>query len=163
MALRVERQTDADWPDVWSILEPVIRAADAYPVPADAGEAYVKAFWTKKDGYNAVARDETGAIIGVYYLKPDQVGPGDHVCNAGYAIAGHARRKGYAVELCLQSQEQARAMGFQAMKFNLVVAANEGAVKAWRKAGMDIIGTIPNAFRHPQLGLVDAYIMYKAL
>lgn len=161
--MRVTQQTEADWPDVWSVLEPVIRAADSYPLPADAGEAAVKAYWIKKDGYNAVARDETGAIVGVYYLRPDQGGPGDHVCNAGYAIAEQARCKGYAVALCLESQDRARAMGFAAMKFNLVVATNEGAVKAWRRAGMEIIGTAPRAFRHPQKGPVDAYIMYKAL
>lgn len=163
MTLRFADQTEDDWPEVWAVLEPAFRAGESYPLPRDVGEADAKDYWIKKDGRNVVARDESGAVVGVYYLRPDQGGPGDHVCNAGYVVAPEARGKGYALALCLQSQAAARAMGFAAMKFNLVVAANDAAVKAWRRAGMETIGTVPNAFRHPEHGLVDAYIMYKAL
>jgi len=37
------------------------------------------------------------------------------------------------------------------------------AVALWKKFGFEIIGTTPKGFRHPQLGLVDTYIMYLAL
>ncbi|WDI30939.1 GNAT family N-acetyltransferase [Hyphococcus flavus] len=163
MTLTVTEQTDDDWPDVWRILEPVVRAGDSYPLPLDYTEEQTRSFWIKTDGYNAVARDEDGTIIGVYYIKPDQGGPGNHICNAGYAIAVKARGKGYAVELCVQSQEQARAQGYKGMKYNLVVSTNTGAIKAWEKAGLQIIGTVPGAFRHPDQGFVDAYIMYRSL
>lgn len=163
MEFTVTEQTDADWPDVWRVLEPAFRAGESYPLPRDVSEAAAKKYWIKLDGYNAVARDVTGSIVGVYYLRPDQGGPGDHICNAGYVIAEHARGKGYASALCLQSQEQARRMGFRGMKFNLVVATNAAAVKAWTRAGLEIIGTTPGAFRHPKNGIVDAFIMYCAL
>lgn len=163
MEFSVSEQKDADWPAVWRVLEPVVRAGDSYPLPLDFGEEQTRIFWKQLNGYNAVARDETGQIVGVYYLKPDQGGPGSHICNAGYAIAPEARGRGYAVALCLESQERARAMGFRGMKFNLVVSTNGAAVKAWKRAGMDIIGTIPGAFRHPTQGFVDAYVMFRAL
>jgi RimJ/RimL family protein N-acetyltransferase len=163
MAIHVSQQTEQDWPEVWAVLEPAFRAGESYPLPLDVSEADAKTYWIKQDGFNAVARDDAGVVVGVYYLRPDQGGPGDHICNAGYVIAENARRKGYAVELCLESQDRARAMGFRGMKFNLVVAINEGAVKAWKKAGMEIIGTTPKAFRHPALGYVDALIMYRDL
>lgn len=163
MTLRVEQQTEKDWPEVWAVLEPAFRAGESYPLPLDVSEADAKTYWIKMDGFNAVARDDAGDVVGVYYLRPDQGGPGDHICNAGYVIAEGARRKGYAVELCQESQDRARAMGFRGMKFNLVVAVNEGAIKAWKKAGMEIIGTVPNAFRHPMHGYVDAHIMFQKL
>jgi len=159
----IAEQKEADWPEVWRVLEPAFRAGESYPLPLDVSETGAKTYWIKTDGYNAVARDEIGAVAGVYYLRPDQGGPGDHVCNAGYVVAEGARGKGLAVALCLQSQEQARALGFRGMKFNLVVANNIAAVKAWKKAGMEIIGTVPGAFRHPSDGFVDAYIMFKDL
>jgi len=163
MALNVDEQTDDDWPDVWSVLKPAFHAGESYPLPRDASEADAKKYWIKTDGYNAVARDDAGDVIGVYYLRPDQGGPGDHICNAGYVIAEKVRGKGLAVALCRQSQEQARAMSFTGMKFNLVVASNKAAISAWQKAGLEIIGTVPNAFRHPQLGPIDAHIMFRAL
>lgn len=163
MGLHVAQQTDDDWLEVWAALEPAFRAGESYPLPRDVTEAVAKAYWIKRDGFNAVARDDGGHLVGVYYLRPDQGGPGDHVCNAGYVIADKARGKGYAVKLCVQSQNKAKEMGYRAMKFNLVVANNEAAIRAWRKAGMEIIGTIPNAFRHPTAGYVDAHIMHKDL
>lgn len=163
MTFTVIRQTEDDWPEVWRVLEPAFRAGESYPLPRDVSEADAKTYWIKKDGYNGVARDESGAVIGVYYLRPDQGGPGSHICNAGYVIAESARGKGYAVDLCLQSQKQAKAMGFLGMKFNLVVSTNMAAVKAWKRAGMEIIATVPKAFHLPSGDLADAYIMYRAL
>ncbi len=163
MTLAVTQQTDADWPDVWRVLKPAFRAGESYPLPRDVSEAGAKRYWIKTDGYNAVARDTAGAVAGVYYLRPDQGGPGAHICNAGYVIAEEARGKGYATELCRQSQDLARALGFLGMKFNLVVATNGAAITAWKRAGMEIVGTVPEAFLHPVDGFVDAYIMYRAL
>ncbi len=161
--LLVSKQKETDWPQLWRVLVPAFRAGESYPLPRDVSEEEAKRYWIKTDGYNAVARDETGAIVGVYYLRPDQGGPGAHICNAGYVITEAARGRGLATALCLQSQEQARAMGFRGMKFNLVVSTNIAAVKAWKRAGMEIIGTVPGAFRHPAQGFVDAYIMFRAL
>ncbi len=163
MEFSVREQRGDDWPALWQILEPVFRAGETYPLPRDVLEAVAKAYWIKADGFNGVAHDGAGDIIGAYYLRPDQGGPGDHVCNAGYVIAKAARGRGLATPLCLQSQEQARAMGFHAMKFNLVVADNKAAIRAWKKAGMEIIGTTPKAFRLPDGRVVDALIMWKAL
>lgn len=163
MNFTVREQRDDDWPALWRVLEPVFRAGETYPLPRDVSEYDARAYWIKTDGYNGVALDGDGAIVGAYFLRPDQGGPGDHVCNAGYVIAEAARGKGLATPLCVQSQEHARIMGFRAMKFNLVVATNAAAIRAWKKAGMEIIGTTPDAFRMPDSRIVAAHIMYKAL
>jgi ribosomal protein S18 acetylase RimI-like enzyme len=65
--------------------------------------------------------------------------------------------------MCEHSQREALALGFRAMQFNFVVASNEGAVRLWQKLGFDIVGRLPGAFRHAQLGYVDALIMFKQL
>lgn len=161
--LNIAEQQDADWPQVWAILEPTFRAGESYPLPRDVDEGDARKYWIKTDGFNAIARDSNGNLCGVYYIRPDQGGPGDHICNAGYVVSPDQRGRGYAGALCQDSLVRARAMGFAAMKFNLVVADNEPAVKAWRQAGFKIIGTIPEAFRHPSSGIVDAYIMYQKL
>jgi ribosomal protein S18 acetylase RimI-like enzyme len=50
-----------------------------------------------------------------------------------------------------------------AMQFNYVVSTNAPAVELYKKLGFVIVGTLPKAFRHKQLGLVDAYVMYRFL
>lgn len=49
------------------------------------------------------------------------------------------------------------------MQYNLVVSTNAGAVRLWQKHGFEIVGTLPEAFHHPEQGYVDAYVMYKKL
>jgi ribosomal protein S18 acetylase RimI-like enzyme len=74
-----------------------------------------------------------------------------------------ARGQGVASTMCEHSQREAVARGFRAMQYNLVVSTNESAVRLWQRHGFDIVGTLPKAFRHPKLGFVDAFVMYKQL
>jgi ribosomal protein S18 acetylase RimI-like enzyme len=49
------------------------------------------------------------------------------------------------------------------MQFNAVVETNAPAVALWRSLGFEIIGTAPEAFRHPVDGYVGLHIMYRRL
>ena len=107
--------------------------------------------------------EHDGKIFGTYYLKTNQGGPGKHVCNCGYMVSSVARGMGIARQMCEHSQGIAVAMGFNAMQFNFVASSNDVAVALWKKLGFDVVGTLPRAFNHPTLGLVDAFVMYKWL
>lgn len=154
---------ESDWPAVWRIIEPVFRAGETYAFPRDISEQEAHKVWVSvpKATYVAVDQDET--VLGTYYIKPNQPGQGDHICNCGYIVAEHARGQGIASMMCEHSQREAVVRGFRAMQYNLVVSTNSGAVRLWKSLGFDVIGTIPQAFRHPQYGYVDAFIMYKQL
>ena len=102
-------------------------------------------------------------IVGTYILKPNQPGLGSHVANAGYMVGIDGRGKGVGRVMCEHSLEEARRMGFHAMQFNMVVSTNESAVALWKKFGFSIVGTLPQAYRHRELGLVDAYVMHRFL
>jgi len=49
------------------------------------------------------------------------------------------------------------------MQFNFVVSTNEAAIRLWKQVGFKIVGTLPAAFRHPERGYVDVYIMFLSL
>jgi ribosomal protein S18 acetylase RimI-like enzyme len=152
-----------DWPKVWRILEPVFRAGETYAFSRDISEEDAHKAWvlTPKETYVAV--DQDGTILGTYYIKPNQPGQGSHICNCGYIVAENARGQGIASTMCEHSQGEAVAQGFRAMQYNLVVSTNSGAVRLWKKLGFEVVGTIPEAFRHPLHGYVDAFVMYKRL
>jgi ribosomal protein S18 acetylase RimI-like enzyme len=153
-----------DWSGVWAILEPVFRSGETYAYPLDVSEEDARRKWTSSShDVFVVEHSTTGDILGTYYLRANYDGPGAHVCNCGYAVAAAARGQGIASLMCGHSQRHAVARGFRAMQFNLVAATNEGAVRLWRKLGFGIVGTLPGALRHPSLGFVDAYVMFKAL
>ena len=73
--------------------------------------------------------EEDGKVLGTYYLKTNQSGTGDHVCNCGYMVSTAARGRGLATAMCEHSQNIAKELGYKAMQFNFVVSTNEGAVR----------------------------------
>jgi ribosomal protein S18 acetylase RimI-like enzyme len=78
-------------------------------------------------------------------------------------VAPAANGRGVARAMCAHSLAQARERGFTAMQFNFVIASNERAVHLWQRLGFEIVGTLPGAFRHPRVGAVDAFVMYRSL
>lgn len=153
----------SDWPSLWPILQAIFAAGDSWPHPPDSSEADTYRTLIELPLATFVACDAAGQLVGYYYLKPNQPGLAAHVCNCGYVVTSAARGQGIARAMCLHSQQQALTHGFLAMQFNLVVSTNVRAVRLWQQMGFQIIGTLPKAFRHRELGLVDAYLMFKDL
>jgi ribosomal protein S18 acetylase RimI-like enzyme len=154
---------DDDWPDLWRILEPVFRAGDTYSFAADISESDARRAWIDIPDATFVAGADSGPVLGTYYIKPNQPGQGSHVCNCGYVVGAIARGQGIASLMCQHSQQEASARGFRSMQYNLVVSTNHGAIRLWQTHGFEIVGTLPEAFRHPDKGYIDAYVMYKKL
>ena len=161
--IKIREFQEKDWVATWKIIEPVFRAGETYAFSPDITAEETHKVWIETPAATFVAVDSNETIIGTYYIKPNQPALGAHVCNCGYIVDENARGRGIAALLCDHSQEQAIAMGFIAMQYNLVVATNESAVHLWKKKGFDIIGTLPKSFRHSRFGLIDAYVMYKLL
>lgn len=147
---------------VWPIFREVVSAGDTYSYPPDITFEQARALWMTPPSRVFVALDD-GKPVGCYMMRPNQPGLGDHVANAGYMVAPHARGRGIAGTMCEDSLDRARREGFKAMQFNFVVSTNEVAVALWRKHGFEIVGRIPKAFRHTRLGLVDTFVMYRTL
>jgi hypothetical protein len=49
------------------------------------------------------------------------------------------------------------------MQFHLVVSTNTAGIRCWQRNGFEVVGTLPGAFRHRQLGDVDAQVMVQGL
>jgi len=147
---------------VWPIFHAVVASGDTYVYDPATTFDQAKAMWTTPPARLFVALEDR-RVLGCYVLKPNQPALGDHVANAGYMVAPDARGKGVASALCRHSMEVARNAGFAAMQFNYVVASNTTAVALWQKHGFDIVGRVPNAYRHRTLGLTDVYVMHRYL
>ena len=46
---------------------------------------------------------------------------------------------------------------------DFVVSSNVRAVRLWESMGFQIVGRLPGAFQHPELGYVDALVMFRNL
>lgn len=160
--ITIRRAEEADFDAIWRIFQEVVRRGDTYTYDPETTREQAHSIWMSggQATYVACADDR---IVGTYIIKPNQPGLGSHVANAGYMVSVDARGKGVGRAMCEHSLEEARRVGFHAMQFNIVVSTNESAVALWKKLGFSIIGTLPQAYRHKELGLVDAYVMHRFL
>lgn len=154
---------ERDYDGVWEIFSDVIAGEDVFSFEPNTPKADLKKLWFADNMDTYVAVDNSGKVVGSYYVKPNQPGLGSHIANAGYMVHPDEKGKGIGKLLCQHSIDFAKEKGYLGMQFNIVVSTNTSAVKLWKSCGFSIIGTIPQAFRHQKLGLVDAYIMYKSL
>lgn len=163
MALTIRPATPDDHAAVWAILEPVIRAGETYALPTDLSRDDALAYWFAPAHATFVAADDGGAVLGTYYLRANQRGPGAHVANCGYMVAAAAQGRGVAGLMCEHSLAHARQRRFRAVQFNCVVSTNDRAVRLWQRFGFTVVGRLPGAFEHPRQGFVDALVMFRQL
>jgi L-amino acid N-acyltransferase YncA len=159
----IRHADDRDWPRIWPVWHEVVAVGETYTWAPDTGEAQARALWMlppPAEVHVAVIDQE---IVGTALLKPNQPGLGDHVANASFMVASSAAGRGVGRALAGHVLDRARAAGYLAMQFNAVVSTNTRAVRLWRSLGFEIIGTVPEAFRHPRAGLVDLYVMHRRL
>lgn len=160
--LTIRRAEESDFDAIWRIFREVVRRGDTYAYEPGTTREQAHSLWMSGElkTYVACVGER---VVGTYILKPNQPGLGSHVANAGYMVGVDGRGKGVGSAMCEHSLEEARSMGFLAMQFNIVVSTNEPAVALWKKFGFSIVGTLPRAYRHSELGLVDAYVMHRFL
>ncbi|WP_375058267.1 GNAT family N-acetyltransferase [Zobellella sp. DQSA1] len=160
--MNIRAVTQDDFEHIWPIFRDIAAAGETYAYPRDINHEQARQLWLELPRKTFVA-EEGGRILGTYYIKTNQAGPGSHVCNCGYMVSAAARGRGVARAMCEHSQQVARELGYQAMQFNFVASSNEGAVRLWARLGFATVGRLPRAFNHPRLGYVDALVMYKWL
>jgi ribosomal protein S18 acetylase RimI-like enzyme len=160
--LRIRCARAKDREAIWQIFRAVVAGGDTYVFDPKISRSKALAYWLdrKTRCYVALSHDE---ILGCYILKANQPGLGSHVANAGFMVAPSARGRGIGRLMANHCLREAERLGFRAMQFNFVVATNKRALSLWKDLGFQIVGTLPEAFRHCRRGFVDVYVMYRRL
>ena len=162
MNLLIRKATDTDRDSIWSMIKDVIEKGDSYVFAPDSSKKKMLDFWFHQNHYTYVAILD-GKSVGTFFIRDNFPDLGSHVANAAYITHQNSRGSGIGRRMGEYSIVEAKKLGYKSMQFNMVVKSNIGAVKLWQNLGFKIIGEIPKAFNHHQLGLTNAYIMWKEL
>lgn len=160
--LSFRKANPTDEPLLLDLIQPIIRKGGTYVFYTDSSREKMMSYWLNKDKQTYVVEWE-GAVVGTLYLKANQPDLGDHICNAGFMVSLDHGGKGFGRSMGEFALAEAKKLGYQAMQFNFVIESNINAVKLWRNLGFQEIGKIPEAYRHPELGLIPALILYRKL
>ena len=128
-------------------------------LPPTEGDAFFQA-----QTYTGVAQDQdSGQVVGLYILHPNNVGCCGHIANASYAVRRDIRGEHIGEKLVKDCLEKAREYGFRLMQFNAVVASNTHALHLYQRLGFVRLGTIPGGFHIPDGSCEDIIVHYKQL
>jgi len=163
MGPRIRAATAGDWSGIWRIVREVVVAGDTFAYATEMTEDEARELWmVAAPSRPAIAVDGV-AVLGTANMYANRAGPGAHVASASFMVASAARGGGVGRALVEDALTWARAAGFRSMQFNAVAETNAAAVELYRSVGFSIAGTVPDAFDHPEHGLVGLHVMYLKL
>jgi L-amino acid N-acyltransferase YncA len=161
MIIRVA--TDQDWPSIYRFYAAIMAEGKTYAYPAGQSLDGARPWWMEQPPGRTVVADRDGAVVGSAKMGPNRPGRGSHVATASFLVDPAHQGTGVGRALGQYVLDWCRAEGFHGIQFNAVVESNHAAVHLWRSLGFDVIGTVPEAFDHPDDGLVGLHIMYQRL
>ena len=161
MEIRVA--TDEDWPGIYPFYSTIMAEGRTYAFPDGQSLEEARAWWMEQPPGCTIVAVENGTIVGSAKMGPNRPGRGSHVGTASFIVDPAHRVKGVGRALGVSVIDRSRAAGYKAIQFNAVVEVNEPAVRLWKSLGFEVIGTVPEAFDHPDHGLVGLHVMYRRL
>lgn len=142
--IRAYKETDLDAMN--AIWNEVVEDGAAFPQTELLDRQIGAAFFAGQT-FCAVAEDtESGQILGLYILHPNNVGRCGHICNASYAVSKAFRGLHIGEKLVQDCLARGKAHGFRILQFNAVVRTNTHARHLYERLGFIQLGVIPGGF-----------------
>lgn len=156
--IREYKSTDAE--AVMKIWNQVVEDGVAFPQEDDLTDDTADTFF-RQQTFTGVAEDaDSGSIVGMYILHPNNVGRCGHICNASYAVRKDVRGEHIGELLVRDCLATAHKKGFRILQFNAVVAKNLHAIHLYERLGFTRIGTVPDGFHMPDGSYEDIILYY---
>lgn len=145
MSVAIREYCSEDVQKAVEIWNEVIRAGNAFPQLELLDEKTGDEFF-RSQSYTGIAAEESGEIVGLYILHPNNVGRCGHICNASYAVRSGLRGRHIGEALVRDCIKTAKRLGFGILQFNAVVRTNKPALALYEKLGFVKLGVIPKGF-----------------
>lgn len=146
MGIIIKELSDTKLSEALTIWNSVVEDGIAFPQTELLSEKTGRAFSKASLSRGLTENSETGEILGLYILHPNNVSRCSHICNASYAVKKSARGQHIGEALVRHSMEKGAELGFKILQFNAVVKTNAPALKLYEKLGFIKLGTIPKGF-----------------
>ena len=162
MSVTIREYCSEDVQKAVEIWNEVVRAGNAFPQLELLDEKTGDEFF-RSQSYTGIAADESGEIVGLYILHPNNVGRCGHICNASYAVKSGLRGRHIGEALVRDCIKTAKRLGFGILQFNAVVRTNEAAIRLYEKLGFVRLGVIPGGFATDGGRYEDIVLFYHTL
>lgn len=144
--MTIREYCSSDLKQMIGIWNEVVEDGIAFP-QEDLLDIETGAAFFSSQSYCGVAVDDSGSVVGLYILHPNNVGRCGHICNASYAVSSSCRGLHIGEKLVLDCIRKAKEIGFGVLQFNAVVETNIHARHLYERIGFTQLGVIPKGFR----------------
>lgn len=159
----IREATDADWPQIFDFFQVIVAEGKTYAYPDGLSSEQAYALWMEQPPARTVVAVEGEVVLGSAKFGPNRPARGSHIGTASFMVAPSATGRGVGRALAEYVIDELREADYHAIQFNAVVETNTAAVHLWQDLGFTILTTVPEAFDHPEHGLVGLHIMYLPL
>ena len=160
--IKIRKYNDNDIEKMAEIWNEVVNEAVAFPQIEPLGDD-ANEFFSSQSYCGVAENSETGEIVGMYILHPNNVGRCSHISNASFAVSSKCRGEHIGEKLVTDCLENAKKLGFKIMQFNAVVSTNVHARRLYERLGFNKLGTIPKGFKLKSGEYEDICVYYKTL
>lgn len=144
--MTIREYSSNDLKQMIGIWNEVVEEGIAFPQEEFLNDETGKAFFSSQS-YCGVAVDDSGSVVGLYILHPNNVGRCGHICNASYAVSSSYRGQHIGEKLVTDCINIAKKIGFGILQFNAVVETNSHARHLYERIDFTQLGVIPKGFR----------------
>lgn len=155
-----QKQDAARAREIWN---EVVREGMAFPQLEELTEQEAHGFFSSQSHTGVAVDSDTGEVVGLYILHPNNVGRCGHIANTSYAIKSNWRGQHIGEQLVKDSLATGARLGFRLMQFNAVVAANIHALHLYERLGFTRLGRIPQGFLMKDGHYEDIILFYIEL
>lgn len=163
MNIEVRAYRPEDIPAITAIWNEVVEDGEAFPQVDTLTVEEAAAFFADQTCTGVATDMDSGEILGMYILHPNNIGRCGHICNASYAVASAVRGQRVGEHLVTHCMAQALLCGFKILQFNAVVASNERARRLYERLGFVELGVIPGGFLMKDGHYEDICLYYYVL
>lgn len=146
MEIVLRKYDEKDIPYMIRIWNEVVEEGNAFPQTELLTKESGMHFFESQTWCGVAQDSESGDILGMYILHPNNIGRCGHIANASYAVSSKERGKQIGKKLVQDSLFQAKCHHFSILQFNAVVATNNHAQQLYENLGFIRLGTIPKGF-----------------
>lgn len=154
---------DGDWPAIYPFFREIVAQGRSYAFPDDLSLEQARGLWMQAPPGRTVVAVDGSTVLGSAKMGPNRPGRGAHVATASFMVDPRHSGRGVGHALGEHVVDWARASGYRSIQFNAVVETNEVAIRLWRSLGFEVLTTVPEAFDHPEHGLVGLHVMFLNL
>jgi L-amino acid N-acyltransferase YncA len=163
MEILIREFKQKDIPAMLEIWNDVVDAGIAFPQKEKLTESEAIIFFSGQSFTGLAENTDTGDVLGLYVLHPNNIGRCGHISNASYAVKDSVRGLHIGEKLVKHSMEKGKELGFKILQFNAVVKTNVAAIHLYEKLGFIKLGVIQSGFLMNDGAFEDIIPFYRTL